>query len=109
MRKKIDKLGNIFYINENNQYHREDGPSIESINGNKFWYKNGVRHREDGPAIEYSNGNKLWCKNGKCHRENGPAVELANGNKKYWYNNIYYPEIKTDEEWIRFVKLMVFL
>ena len=47
--------------------------------------------------------------NGFIHREDGPAIECANGYKSYWYNGDYYPEIKTDEEWIRFVKLMVFI
>ena len=84
MRKKINELGTIFYYNDNNKYHREDGPAIEYKNGTKFWYKNGKYHREDGPAIEFANGSK------------------------YYYNDIEYSGIKTDEEWIRFVNLMVF-
>ena len=85
MKKVINKYGSIFYYNEN-----------------------GLLHREDGPAIEDSNGLKDWYKNGKLHREDGSAVEYPNGKKEYWYNDIKYPEIKTDEEWKRFVKLMVF-
>ena len=108
MRKKIDKLGNIFYINENNQRHREDGPAVEIINGDKYWFKNGKRHREDGPAIEYANGDKSWFKNGKHHREDGPAIEFLDGRKYYCYNGIEY-SIKSDEEWARFVKLMIFI
>ena len=65
-------------------------------------------HREGGPAVEYAYGDKSWYKNGKRHKEDGPAVERAGDYKEYWYNNILYPKIKTDEEWIRFVKLMVF-
>ena len=76
----------FFYYNENNEYHREDGPAMEFVNGNKFWYKNDLLHREDGPAREYSSG-----------------------KKEYWYNDKKYSEIKTDEEWIKFVKLMVFI
>ena len=85
MRKEIDQDGTIRYYNENNEFHREDGPAIEFTNGYKAWYKNGFLHKEDGHAIEYSNG-----------------------NKEYWYNNVRHPEIKTDEELIRFIKLMVF-
>ena len=85
MKKEIDEFGNIFYYNENNKLHREDGPAIEYVDGDKWWYKNEKLHREDGPAMEYD------------------------GYKEYWYNDIYYPEIKTDEEWVRIVKLMVFL
>ena len=85
MRKEINEHGAIFYYNENNKYHREDGPAIEWSDGTKFWFKNGLYHREDGPAEEYKNG-----------------------NKRYWYNDICYIKIKTDEEWVRFVKLLVF-
>ena len=83
--KKVINVGNIYYYNENDVLHREDGPAIELTNGYKSWYKNGKYHREDGPAIEY-----------------------ANSDKEYFYNGIYYSEIKTNEDWVRFVKLMVF-
>ena len=108
MKKEIDEFGNIFYYNENNKLHREDGPAIEYVDGDKWWYKNGKLHKEDGPAVEYSDGDKGWYKNGLQHKEDGPAVEYSDGNKEYWYNDIWHPEIETDEEWIRFVKLMVF-
>ena len=85
MKKVINKFGTIYYYNENNEYHREDGPAVEYVSGYKEWWKNGKRHREGGPAIEWSNG-----------------------EKRYFYNSILYSEIKTDEEWIRFIKLMVF-
>ena len=62
MKKIIDEFGTICYYNENDEYHREDGP-----------------------AIEYKDGRIL-----------------------YYYNDIYYPNIKSDEKWKKFVKLMVF-
>jgi len=108
MRKEIDKLGTVRYFNENNKLHREDGPAVEHTNGRKSWRKNGKLHREDGPAMEYANGDKYWFKDGKRHREDGPAIENTNGYKEYWYNDIYYSDIKSDKEWIRFVILMVF-
>ena len=40
--------------------HREDGPAIELLDGNKYWHLNGEKHREDGPAIEYFDGTKYW-------------------------------------------------
>jgi hypothetical protein len=83
-----DKI--CYYLN--GKYHREDGPAIEYVNGNKFWYKNGKQHREDGPAVEYTNGTKYWYKNGKLHREKGPAIECVRGDV-YWYlNGISYSE-----------------
>ena len=59
--------------------------------------------------MEFVNGNKFWYKNDLLHREDGPAREYSSGKKEYWYNDKKYSEIKTDEEWIKFVKLMVFI
>lgn len=109
MKKLIDHRGNVFYFNESNKFHREDGPAMEYANGHKFWFKNGFWHREYGPAAEYTNGDKWWYKNGLRHREDGPAMEYADGNKEYYFKNKFYPNIKSNEEWIRFIKLMVFL
>ena len=108
MNKVIDEFGSICYYNENNELHGEDEPAMECLDGTKFWYKNGKLHREDGPAIESINSDKEWYKNGFLHREDGPAIEYINGGKEYYYNGIWYPEIKTDEEWIRFIKLIMF-
>ena len=67
--------------------HREDGPAVESANGDKKWYLNGKLHREDGPAVEDTDGYKEWYLNGKLHREDGPAIEYTNGYKAWYINN----------------------
>jgi len=123
----IENEGTIAWYKENTTiFHREDGPAIEYFNGRKEWWQNGKRHRENGPAIETPAETKFWYQNGKLHRLDGPAVEEINGTK-WWYqngvlhrtdgpavvshvdgndyyflNNIEYPNIKTDEEWIIF-------
>jgi hypothetical protein len=71
----------------NGKLHREDGPAIEWMGGNKEWWVDGKLHREDGPAIEWMGGNKQWVLNGKLHREDGPAIEYANGYKEWWVND----------------------
>ena len=109
MKKEIDIFGTIHYYNDKGQFHREDGPAVEYVSGTKHWYRNGLLHREDGPAIECSNGYKAWYKNGLRHREDGPAIKYVDGDKDYYYNDIWYPYIKTNKEWMRFIKLMVFL
>jgi hypothetical protein len=81
---KINKLKIRWY--KNGQIHREDGPAVEEINGDKSWYKNDLLHREDGPAIECADGSKRWYKNDLLHRENGPAIEFKSGAKS-WYRN----------------------
>ena len=57
-------------------------------NGSVRWYKHGTKqlHRIDGPAIEYVNGDRYWYQNGQLHRIDGPAIEWANGDKR-WYQN----------------------
>jgi len=67
-------------------FHREDGPAIEKVNGDKRWYRNGHLHREDGPAKEYAVGTKAWYRNGQLHRDDGPAMERWDGYEA-WYRN----------------------
>jgi len=38
---------------------------VELESGTKIWYKNGNLHREDGPAVVWINGNKSWYLDGK--------------------------------------------
>ena len=71
----------------NGRWHREDGPAVVCIDGTKFWYQNGLRHRDDGPAIVRANGDKLWFREGKLHREDGPAVENGDGTVEYWIDD----------------------
>ena len=83
---ETDQYGNKFWRNEIGQYHKENGPAQEMINGDKFWYKKGKLHRENGAAVynEEVDKDKYWFINGQLHREDGPAIEIANGNK-VWY------------------------
>jgi len=76
-------------------------------NGNKSWYRDGKLHREDGPAIEWANGTKAWYRDGKFHREDGPAVEYANGIK-YWYLKGIEIKCKSNEEFLRLLKMKAF-
>jgi len=100
---KMDEYGNIRWYKEGTYLlHRDDGPAVEYLNGDKVWYQNGELHRIDGPAINHFNGSKWWIINGKLHRTEGPALEYEDGDKEYWLNNKHYSNIKTNEEWIIF-------
>ena len=56
----------IEYLNSKNELHRTDGPAEEWLNvGNKYWYYMGIPHREDGPAIENIHGDIYWYFHGK--------------------------------------------
>lgn len=88
----IDEVGNKYWKNKHHELHRLDGPAIEKINGDKFWYKNDKLHRLDGPAIEFISGKKEYWINGKLHREDGPAIEYPNGDKTYWLNGVQVEE-----------------
>ena len=76
--------------------------------GSKHWYINGLLHREDGPAIEWIDGHKHWFLNGKLHREDGPAIEWADG-AKYWFYKGKRISCKDNEEFLRMIKMIVFL
>jgi len=78
-----------------------------SVDGNKYWYRDGKRHREDGPALELANGNKYWYRDGKPHREDGPAIEGANGEKCWFYRGTEI-ECKSQEEFLRLLKMKAF-
>jgi hypothetical protein len=86
--RSIGYKGNIThqYWDDNNQYHREDGPAVEIENVGKMWFNHGVEHREDGPAVELADGTQRWFVNGKLHREDGPALVYAHG-RLVWYKN----------------------
>ena len=57
--------------------------------GTERWYKDDQLHREDGPALEFVNGNKEWYLNGHLHRESGPAVEWASGLTEWYYKGVF--------------------
>jgi hypothetical protein len=60
----INELGTKFYY-LNDQFHRENGPAIEFLNGTRYWYFNGKFHRTDGPAVDRADGTKIWYYYGK--------------------------------------------
>lgn len=83
---EIDRFGTIYYLVDTPmgpQFHRLDGPAIESVDGSFKWFRNGELHREDGPAEVFSNGRKIWYRNDRRHREDGPAYE--DGDTLKWY------------------------
>jgi len=85
MRKEISTTGTIRYYNENDELHREGGPAVEYMSGTKVWYVNGKRHRLDGPSFEYFD------------------------NQKLWYLNDNEIPVNSQEEFERYLKLIVFV
>ena len=80
---------------------------LHEINGNKYWYKEGLLHRENGPAVEYNNGTKIWMINNKIHRLDGPAIIRNDGSKSWFINNVGVP-CSSQEEFERLIKLKAF-
>ena len=68
---EITETGHKFYYSdrEMKNLHREDGPAVEYVNGDRVWYLNGLFHREDGPAVQWEDGPKWWYLNGQCISE----------------------------------------
>ena len=63
-----NEYGSLFWRNEKDEFHREDGPAIITSRGDCYWYINDKFHREGGPAVEWVNGYKQWWVNGKFVR-----------------------------------------
>ena len=74
----VDTVGTIFYV-KNKLIHRENGPAVEYIDGDKFWYIEDYLHRLDGPAIEFSNGYKEWYVNGQYLTEHEFSRQIKQG------------------------------
>ena len=81
---------------------------ITNAFGTKYWYLHNKLHREDGPAYEGSLGSKEWYLNGLRHRVDGPACEWADGDKAWYYHGKFI-DCTDNQEFLRIVKLMVFL
>lgn len=79
---------------------------IEFSDGSKQWSLNGYISRETGPAIDDVDGFKVWYKYDVIHREDGPAIIYSDGIKEYWLNDIHYPDIESDEEWVKLVPII---
>ena len=73
----VDRLGTIYYKNERGQFHREDGPAVETTDGYKEWHLNGKVHREDGPAVELTDGDKWYYLNNKWFTKEDWEEEIA--------------------------------
>jgi hypothetical protein len=74
-----------FWLDENQCFHREDGPAYTDGEGTKVWFRHGLRHRDgDEPAYSDKEGNVVWYKDGKIHREGAPAVTYADGTQEWW-------------------------
>lgn len=51
MKYKVELKPGVRHYYFNNKLHREEGPAIEWVDGDKVWYLNGNRHREDGQPL----------------------------------------------------------
>lgn len=92
----------IFYENENNRLHREEGPAWENtITGRQEWWLNGQRHRNIGPAV-IEPFHKEWWVDDKLHNGSGPAVIYYNKEGGGIKEEAYYLKgdyvLKTDWE-----------
>lgn len=67
--RRVSVDGVITWHNARDQYHRTDGPAIETPEGALFWCQNDKWHRLDGPAIIDANGKKEWWIRGKSYSE----------------------------------------
>lgn len=116
--KNKDVIRNKYaYINKSGYYCVEHERKI-------IFYLNGSVHRVGKPAFyHFIHKSKAYFINNKLHRKDGPAVIYDNGIKYFWlhgecFNDFYKlncPEkesqnlFPTNEHWVQYQRLMVFL
>jgi len=106
--------GHIDYYNNHYRLHREDGPAVirnyrinsSTLSLEEYWI-DGRLHRENGPAMLWSDGYERWAQNGVYHRLDGPALKYSNEEYDWFINGKRIP-VKSQEEFERYKKLMVF-
>ena len=91
--------GDEFWMLPNGDFHKEDGPALVYLDGDKEWWINGKLHRKNGPAVEINNGDEEWWLDGKLHREDGPAV-LQKNIENWFLNDVEY----TEEEFLNSIE-----
>ena len=74
------------YLDINNNFHRENGPAYISPTSIEYFI-HGKRHRIDGPAIKL----------------------IFIYDKDYWYYDGKYVPVNSQEEFERYIKLLVFI
>lgn len=60
-----DPFLNQFWMDENQEYHRDGAPAIKYAEGSKGWYSHGEFHRIGKPAVINADGSTEWWINGK--------------------------------------------
>ena len=72
--------GTQYWLNDNNLFHREDGPAIIEPDGYCEYWQDGNLHRKNGPAVEWPNGMNTWYVDGKrytCNRTYQKAAGIS--------------------------------
>ena len=91
------EFGNIYWKNNEGQFHRDDGPAVIEHDGGEWWYCRGQLHRIGGPAI-CGDGNEWWYQYGQRHRVDGPAIVGDGYGPEYWINGYH---IRSADEYQR--------
>lgn len=69
--------------------------------GNYLWYPEGVVGEY---IVKYVDRAIFFHKNKMLHNKNGAAKIWNDGYKEYYFDGKYYPNITSDEEWIKLCK-----
>lgn len=83
--------GFIYYHNQFERFHREDGPAKHKEDNSEYaWFFDGKRHRTNGAALKDYLGNLTWYYKDQMHRIGGPSFQGGFSNSKlaaWWKNN----------------------
>ncbi len=89
----------IEYVDDDGEFHRDDGPAIITSGGEQEWYQHGKLHRDGGPAVIKPDGSEEWYQHGKLHRDGGPAVIGPNGSEDWFQHDELHRDDGPAEIW----------
>lgn len=89
----IKENGTKIYYNDDEQEHRDDGPAIISVNGDRSWLTRGLLDNDDIPSVLRSTGAILWYKDFRPCRKNGPAFDFPTGHKMWMDTFVIWPKL----------------
>ena len=84
-----------YWIDEADEFHREDGPAVEYYTGEKSWYIHGGRHRIDGPAVMLRE-NYMWFLDNEEYNFDDWIKALE---KQYGEKHAFTMKIKWANQW----------
>lgn len=89
---RVTRRGARVWHDTDGRLHRDGGPALERLDGERQWWRHGLLHREGGPAIQGPAGRQVWFRHGQLHRDGGPAITTPHGHEGWFVDGVRHRE-----------------